>query len=315
MKLIKISLGVIFLSLVILAIAFWTPDTSFEQMRQKYAAAPSKFVELGNGDRLHYRDQGSVNKPVLVLIHGTSASLHTWQPLVRSIGDRFRMISLDLPGHGLTGANAERDYSRKAMISSVWRLLDHLNIQSATLVGNSLGGAVAWESALDNPERVNSLILLAPSGAPRKTKSKSNIGFKILRTSLGQALMKKISPRSIIAASLQQTVAVPEIVTEEMIDRYWELLRLPGNRQAMIDLANTPRDQHAWKKLSTISAPTLVIWGEQDQVLPVTMIVTFDSEMQDVRVERLKNIGHLPMEEAVKDVSDRIIGFCESKDC
>jgi len=127
--------------------------------------------------------------------------------------------------------------------------------------------------------------------------------------------MKKISPRSIIAASLHQTVAVPEIVTEGMIDRYWELLRLPGNRQAMIDLANTPRDKHAWKKLSTISAPTLVIWGEQDQVLPVTMIVTFDSELQNVRVERLRNVGHLPMEEAVKEVSDQIIGFCESNDC
>jgi len=315
MKLIKISLGVILLMLVILTIVFWTPDTSFEQMTQKYAVSPSNFIELENGDRLHYRDQGSVNESVLVLIHGTSASLHTWQPLIESIGHRFRMISLDLPGHGFTGSNARRDYSRKAMVSSIWRLLDHLNIRSATLVGNSLGGAVAWESALDSPERVNSLILLAPSGAPKKTESKSNIGFKILRTSLGQALMKKISPRSIIAASLHQTVAVPEIVTEGMIDRYWELLRLPGNRQAMIDLANTPRDKHAWKKLSTISAPTLVIWGEQDQVLPVTMIVTFDSELQNVRVERLRNVGHLPMEEAVKEVSDQIIGFCESNDC
>jgi len=315
MKILKFCFAGIAILIVALTLIFWTPDTSFEDMKLKYGGETSQYLNLADGNRLHFRDQGTPDKPALVFIHGTSASLHTWEPLIRALGNKYRLISFDLPGHGLTGANKDRDYSRQAMVSSVWRLLDHLEVSSATLVGNSLGGAVAWAGALDQPERIKSLILLAPSGAPRNAPSKSNIGFKILRTSIGQAVMKKISPRSIIKTSLYQTVAVPEIVTEEMVDRYWELLRLAGNRQAMIDLANTSRDKHAWKQLSSITVPTLIVWGEEDEVLPVTMIVTFDNEIEDARVLRLKNVGHLPMEEAVKKVSESIIGFCASIDC
>jgi len=316
MKLLKISIALCALVIAVLALIFWTPDTRFDDMKRKYGDGASQFIDLGGVDRLHYRDQGNMDAAeTLVFIHGTSASLHTWEPLIASLGDRYRMISLDLPGHGLTGENIGRNYSREKMVSSIWILLDHLNIASATLVGSSLGGSIAWASALEKPERVNSLVLLAPSGAPRTTASKSNIGFKILKTSLGQALMKKIFPRSIIEASLLQTVVVPEIVTDEMVDRYWELLRLKGNRQAMIDLANTPRDKHAWKRFSSIIAPTLIIWGEEDPVLPVTMVVTFDREIGNVRVIRLKDVGHIPMEEAVEEVSDRIVDFCASFDC
>ncbi|MGK0376040.1 MAG: pimeloyl-ACP methyl ester carboxylesterase [Arenicella sp.] len=319
MKIIKrLFLGItltLIAALTVLAVVFWTPDTSFDEMKLKYASEASQFIELANGDRIHFRDQGAINKPALVLIHGTSASLHTWQPLVDSLSDRYRLISLDLPGHGLTGANAERDYSRQAMVRAIWQVLDHLDIQSATLVGNSLGGAVAWASALDNPERVEALILLAPSGAPRTSVSKSNIGFKILASSVGQALMKKITPRSIIQVSLVQTVAVPEVVTEQMVDRYWQLLRMQGNRQAMIDLANTPRDEKAWTKFSSIKAPTLVIWGEQDGVLPVTMVTTFENQIKNARVITLENVGHLPMEEAVNQVSAQIVDFCDTFNC
>ena len=100
-----------------------------------------------------------------------------------------------------------------------------------------------------------------------------------------------------------------------MVDRYWELLRLSGNRQALIDLANTPRDPHAWEKLSRISVPSLVIWGEEDGLLPATMAATFDREINDIRSVMLKNIGHLPMEEAVNNVADRIIAFCMASGC
>jgi pimeloyl-ACP methyl ester carboxylesterase len=299
----------------ILAVVFWTPDTTFEDMKLKYANQASQFIEFHNGDRIHFRDQGAADKAALVLIHGTGASLHTWEPLIERLGDRYRLVSLDLPAHGLTGSNADRDYSHQAMVESIWRVLDHLDILSATMVGNSLGGAIAWASALDRPEKIKALILIAPSGAPRLIASKSNIGFKIMRTSIGRALMKKITPRSIIKASLQQTVAVPEIVTEQMVDRYWELLRMQGNRQAMIDLANTPKDNDAWTGLSNIGVPTLVIWGERDGVLPVTMNITFNNEIEGAKVVVLENIGHLPMEEAVDEVSKQVIGFCNTVDC
>ena len=221
MKIIKISFLLLLASIVLLSIVFWTPDTSFEDMRGKYGGGSSQFLTMDNGSRIHFRDQGDPAAKVLLFIHGISASLHTWEPLISQLGSGYRFVSLDLPGHGLTGVNPERDYSRKAMVNAVWAVMDHLGIEKASLVGNSLGGAVAWSSALDKPQRVKSLVLIAPSGAPRQKASQSNIGFKILRTELGQMLMKKVSPRFIIKKSLLQTVAKPEIVNELMVDRYW----------------------------------------------------------------------------------------------
>ena len=313
--LLKRCILVLAVSLGALTSLLWAPDTAFDDMRLKYGGGASQFLVLASGDRVHYRDQGGSGGGVLIFIHGTSASLHTWEPLIERLGDRYRLISLDLPGHGLTGANVARDYSQEAMVSSLWSLMDHLSITTATLVGNSLGGSVAWHAALDRPKRVRSLVLLAPSGAPNTTAVKSNLGFKLLDTSLGQAVLKKITPRAVVETSLLQTVVSPHIVTEAMVDRYWELLRLSGNRQALIDLANTPRDPHAWEKLSRISVPSLVIWGEEDGLLPATMAATFDREINDIRLVMLKNIGHLPMEEAVNNVADRIIAFCMASDC
>ncbi len=315
MKIIKIALLSLVASIILLLIAFWTPDTSFEDMRDKYGGGSSQFLTMDNGSRIHFRDQGDPTDKVLLFVHGTSASLHTWEPLISHLGSGYRFVSLDLPGHGLTGVNPERNYSRKAMVSAIWAVMDHLGIEQASLVGNSLGGAVAWSSALDKPQRVKSLVLIAPSGAPRQKASQSNIGFKILQTKLGQMLMKKVSPRFIIKKSLLQTVARPEIVNEPMVDRYWELLRMRGNRQAMIDLANTPRNSDAWQRLKAIDQTTLVIWGDADGLLPVTMSDVFERELPNVKVQRLKNIGHLPMEEAVLDVSKSISIFCMINSC
>lgn len=315
MTLFKRCILILVVSLGALTGLFWTPDTAFDDMRIKYGGGNSQFLALENGDRLHYRDQGGSGGDVLIFIHGTSASLHTWEPLIERLGDRYRLISLDLPGHGLTGVNAARDYSREAMVFSIWSLMDHLSITAATLVGNSLGGSIAWRAALDRPERVRSLVLLAPSGAPNTTAAKSNLGFKLLGSSFGQAVLQKVTPRMVIETSLRQTVANADIVTEAMVDRYWELLRLSGNRQALIDLANTPRDPHGWKKLSRINVPSLLIWGEEDGLLPATMAATFDREINNMRLVMLKNIGHLPMEEAVDEVSDRIVNFCMATGC
>lgn len=315
MKILKIIFVAAVSLLVCATLALWTPDTSPQAMQQKYGGEPSQFVELSNGDVVHYRDQGLRSGPVLVLIHGTSASLHTWEPMVEALKGQFRLISYDLPGHGLSGSTQDADYSSMAMVQSTWNLMAQLNIDSATLVGNSLGGSIAWRAALDDPDRVKSLILLAPSGAPRVSVAKSNIGFKILRTSLGQALMKKITPRFIIKKSLLQTVVDPAIVDEATVDRYWELLRMQGNRQAMIDLAKTPRPSDDWRRLSEIKFPALVVWGKQDDVLPMDMADTFSSELASATLHLLDDVGHLPMEEATVDVVALIQDFCQNSGC
>ncbi|RBP48358.1 alpha/beta fold hydrolase [Arenicella xantha] len=315
MKIVRISVFTLVLLLIATVALLWTPDTTREQMTNLYANSASRFVDLPSGDRIHYRDQGLRAGPTLLMIHGTSASLHTWEPLIEQLQDRFRLISLDLPGHGLTGANQARDYSPAAMIDAVWSVMDHLQVPDAVLVGNSLGGRIAWQAALSDSSRVKSLVLLAPSGAPRTTQSQSNIGFKLLASSFGQALMKRITPRFIIERSLQQSVYEPSLISPDMVDRYWQLLRMNGNRQAMIDLARQPRDHKKWRELKGVSIPALIIWGQDDGVLPIEMAATFEHELPEVSVVRLDNVGHLPMEEAVSRVAHEIGLFCTANSC
>ena len=302
-------------AVISLGIAFWTPDTTYSEMRAKYGGAPSQFLELGEVGRVHFRDQGLRSGRTIVLVHGTSASLHTWEPLVAKLKNEFRLVSFDLPGHGLTGENKQRDYSHAAMYGVIWRLMDHLEIDSATLAGNSLGGAVAWLAALDRPEKVDALILLAPSGAPSDIKAKSNIGFKIMKTAWGKVLMTKITPRFLVMKSLLQTVENKEIINDAVVDRYWELLRMKGNRQAMVDLAQIPRVVADRQLLSKVSQPTLIVWGREDGLLPFQMSVIFSNEIANSHLVALDNIGHIPMEEDVDSVSREILEFCVKRKC
>lgn len=313
MKILKIVLLLI-LCLLLLVVAYaWTPDTSFDDMREKYANEQSQFIQLVNNDRIHYRDQGDKSAPVLILIHGTSSSLHTWEPLIGRLKDSYRLVSFDLPGHGLSGAQSDRDYSMSKYVKTVERVMDKLMIEKATLVGNSLGGAVAWEGGLALPDRIESLVLIAPSGAPRIVASKSNIGFKLLSSPIGPFLVKKFTPRMIIKTSLQQTVHDQSLVTEPMVDRYWELLRMEGNRQAMLDLAKTPRRGNTLDVLTEVRQPALIIWGAQDNLLTVDMAKFFESKLSNSRLKVLKDVGHLPMEESVTSVSGFIHDFIANR--
>ncbi len=317
-KVIK-TFTIFFASLLLMSalvlVLFWSPDLEKSAITEKYSYKDSLFLALNADNQIHYRDIGNKSAPTLVLIHGTSSSLHTWEPIADKLKENFRLVMLDLPGHGLTGASTDRDYSRRAFVKSILSVLDHLNIASATLVGNSLGGAVSWQAALEASDRVDSLILLAPAGAKRNQPSKSNIGFKILANGLGQRLLKKITPRFIIERSLIQTVKDKNLVTDKMVTRYWELLKMKGNRQAMIDLVKSKQDSGNLALSEPLSTPALIIWGQNDELLPVDMIRQFEKVLIDNQSHILPNIGHLPQEEAVDTVAELILTFCQHNQC
>jgi len=307
-KLKTFFLGMLLLVCLLVAWA-WTPSIEFDAMQQKYTNEHSKFIISEEGDLLHYRDQGKRSAPVLIFIHGTGDSLHTWEPLITRLEARYSLISLDLPGHGLTGAQSNRDYSMSTFVGAVIGLMDELSIKQAHLVGNSLGGAVAWETSLAASERVKSLVLLAPSGAPKKSGSKSNIGFKLLQSPIGPFLVKRFTPRFVIEQSLLQTVVDPSLVNSQMVDRYWEMLCLKGNRQAMLDLFRTSRNPESWRRLSSIKQATLIVWGSEDNLLNPEMADVFKQNIENSELRILPNVGHLPMLESPEALFDLISEF------
>ncbi|MBY4636122.1 alpha/beta hydrolase [Sphingopyxis sp. XHP0097] len=289
-----------------------TPDTDREAMIAKYGGPDAAFAAGPAGQRIHYRDQGKRDGPVIILLHGSNASLHTWGPMVARLGADYRVVTLDLPGHGLTGATPDRDYGAAGMMAAVDVVAAKLSLDRFILGGNSMGGWVAWRYALARPENVEALLLLDASGMPLRKGEKppeSNIGFRILEYPLGRWLATRITPRALVEQSLRGSVSEEAFIDEAMIDRYWELLRFPGNREATVIRARTDREAHMAAKAGDIAVPTLILFGSEDRLINSTAAQSFAERIAGSEVVLLEGIGHLPMEEAPDRTAAAIADF------
>lgn len=288
-----------FLALGTLAIGvFGDRDIPPEVLVRRYANPASQFLELDSGTVAHVRDQGNPDGEVLVLVHGSNASLHTWEPWVAILGDDFRLISMDLPGHGLTGRSVEDDYSIAAMSAFVDEVTLELGVQRFHLAGNSLGGRIAWIYALDHPQRLDRLILIDAGGHPDEDGEEEGLGFRLARMPIVGRLMQFVTPRSVIEKTLQAAFADPALVTDAMVTRYHELLLREGSREASAKRFRLPVETERVKELPRIRNPTLILWGEQDRLVPVADAHQFAQVIPNSRVRIYADVGHIPMEEA-----------------
>jgi pimeloyl-ACP methyl ester carboxylesterase len=314
-----VSIVVIILaSLVIAFNVLKTPDTDPEEMRAKYGGPASQFLEVSPGFTVHFRDQGPRGAPALLLLHGSNASLHTWEPWVERLSDRYRVVTLDLQGHGLTGPHAEGCYSSACMADTVEAVRSSLGLERIAVGGNSMGGRVAISWALANPDHVAAVILVNSAGAPRPEAGtapspggRTPTGFSIARTPILRDLAAAITPRALIARSLEGTVVVKEpAANPEAVDRYWELLRYPGNRKATIERFATPTTRVTPLELKPLrDMPVLILWGADDPLFPEEAARRFADALPDARLALLPGVGHLPQEEAPDESVDALSRF------
>lgn len=292
------------LLLGVLAAGFFflrTPDTDPAEMIVKYGGEKARFAQTPDGLRVHYRDAGNPDGDVIIFIHGTSSSLHTWQPLAERLGGKYRIISYDQPGHGLTGPAPDDDYSAHGMMKALDAVAAAAGVDTFTIAGNSMGGWVAWRYALENPDRIEALILLDAAGAPLLEGEEPpplNLGFRLMKVKWLRPLLEQITPRSLVERSVYDTVSVDAIVTDEMIDRYWELLRYPGNRRAAALRTDVDREPAMFDRIPEITAPVFIIWGAEDQLIYASAAQTFHDRLPNSDIFILNGVGHLPMEEA-----------------
>jgi pimeloyl-ACP methyl ester carboxylesterase len=303
-------LGILIAVLLIAGFAIgYTPDSDPAAMKAKYGSASSQFIDVGGGLKMHIRDEGKRDGPVLVLLHGSNASLQTWEPWVAQLGSTYRVISLDQIGHGLTGGNPTNDYSPKAFVDTLDAALTKIGVNKFALAGNSMGGGIAVHYALAHPEKLSALILVDAGGAPNSEPKSTPIGFKVARMPVIKELVRYITPRSIIEKSMHQTLANDEIIDERMIDRYWELLRYPGNREATgyrFAMTRIPFDAAV---LGKVAIPTLVMWGKEDQLIPVSAADWFTHAIPGAKEIIYPGIGHIPMEEAAAQSANDVDAF------
>lgn len=262
---------------------------------------------------VHYRVEGNPADTVpLLLIHGTGASLHTWDGWVDTLGLSRRIVRLDLPAFGLTGPTADGLYSAEMYRRVVVTLLDSLGIVKVDVAGNSLGGYIAWHMALHYPERVRKLVLIDAVGYPLE-QSEKPIAFRLAAVPVINQVFKYITPRSIVEQSLVNLYVDDAKVTPELVDRYFELALRPGNRQAFLDRArNIPMDT-AYTRIATLTHPTLILWGAEDYFVPISMARAFERDLPNDTLVIVPNTGHVPMEELPLETARIVMAFLEMK--
>ena len=304
-----ISLGIITALLAVLLISQATPDLPVDQLTDKYANGASKFLEI-DGILVHYRDEGQGHP--LLLLHGSGSSLHTWDGWVHELSSEFRLIRLDLPGFGLTGPRPDNDYSPQRYVSLLTSLLNHLNLDTCAIAGNSFGGEIAWVYALTHPHRINKLILIDAAGYPLESFPTA---FQLARIPVLNRALTFITPRSLVAKSLLQVYYDDNKVTEELIERHYDLTRRAGNRDALIARAQSLHENRA-QQIESIQTPTLILWGEQDLWTPVEHGRRFHRDLLNSRLIIYDEAGHVPMEElpekTARDAREFLLGQEES---
>lgn len=297
----KIGFGLIGILLLLAGYSFinYAPDKTLEELKKTWAYDNSQFLEM-DGMSVHYRINGE-GAPI-VLVHGTAASLHTWEEWTKVLEKEFKVISLDLPAFGLTGPNPERIYNLEFYASFLDKFLGKLGIEKFSLAGNSLGGAIGWKYATLFPQKLNSIILIDPAGYPRNRKSP--LAFRLAQNKIASKFLLSITPKSLFKKSILDVYHNDELVTDELIQRYYELYLRAGNRQAFVDRVNAIKEsEHSI--IASVNTPTLIMWGKEDAWIPVEDATKFKNDIKNSEMIIYENLGHVPMEEApLKTVKD-----------
>lgn len=274
----------------------WAPDRPVDSLKARWAPPPSQFISL-QGMQVHLRDEGPRDdaEPI-VLIHGTSSSLHTWDGWADALKAQRRVIRMDLPAFGLTGPNPEHHYSQDVYVAFVKAVMDELKVSKAIVAGNSLGGEIAWMLAVRHPERVSRLVLvdaggyvIPPDGMP--------IAFKMAQYPILKPMVGNTLPRGMVESSVRSVYGKAEKVTPELIDRYYELALREGNRLALFDRFRDASHGRYAAEIKQVKQPTLILWGMQDRLIPPTHGQRFKADIKGSQMVTFDDLGHVPQEE------------------
>lgn len=265
-----------------------------KDLERKYTTRESRWLEI-DGLRIHYRDVGE-GHPV-VLVHGIMSSLHTWDGWTAELRRNYRVISLDVPSYGLTGALPDHlEYSDETLLSLFSQFVDELELERFSIAGNSLGGYLAALYAAQNPQRVERLILLDPIGYPQETPWVFDMATLPGISTLGRF----IAPPFLVTMNVRDVYGDSTRLTQENLARYIHMSQRPGAKSAymttMVELKKRS-SREVPLPFYRIKAPTLLMWGEADRWVPVELAERWKADIPHLQLITYPGVGHVPMEE------------------
>ncbi|MFZ5569267.1 MAG: wax ester/triacylglycerol synthase family O-acyltransferase [Thermodesulfobacteriota bacterium] len=276
------------------ALSLGIRSLSFDELSRRYTADHSKFIDI-NGTRAHYCDQGS--GPVVLLLHGILSSLHTWDDWAALLSPHYRLIRLDLPGFGLTTRLKGAPCSRDLFLDFLHQFIQTLGLGNIDIAGNSVGGYLAWNYALQFPENVNRLLLIDAVGYPQDLPGI----MKFINAPLIGDIAGVMSPRIFFEQSIRSIYGDKSKVSDEVVARCYDMAASAENRGAYVDVLRLLKNQCASTALCSgidrIQADTLLMWGAKDPWVPVKMVKHWERDLPSSRTIIYDGVGHMPMEE------------------
>jgi len=308
------AFGILLMLTALVVTLTHAPDRSVDSLVTRWAPPPSDFMYV-RGQFVHFRDEGPRDDPApLVLLHGTAASLHTWQGWAGALRGRKRVITFDLPGFGLTGPFTGEyprdDYRADNLARFTLDVLDALHVQRFDIGGNSLGGEVAWRVAAAAPARVERLILVDATGyafVPERIP----VGFQVARVPVFNRISEYLTPRTLVEDSIKDVYGDPSRVTGALVDRYFEMMTREGNRHALNMRMQVIANDIASDRIKTLKLPTLILWGAQDHLVPPVNAERFHHDIAGSRLVVFPGLGHVPMEEDAQGTVAPVKAFLE----
>lgn len=285
----------------------WHDDISPRELAPRYTYSDSRFITVDGMD-VHCRITGKGES--VLLLHNAQSSLHTWAGWTEALSRKYRVISVDLPGFGLTGPHPRGSYSAFMYAGFIDSLVAKLELKKFHLAGNGLGAQIAWFYAADHPEHLNKLILLDPPGfEPRSTPWI----VWLAHTPVLNGVMTRITPRSFIEIMLEEVYADQALVTDSLVQRHFELLLRAGNRQAFIDRASVSENRPPVDIIERITTPTLILWGAEDARISPEFAYEFHRRIRGSVLRIYRNTGHWPQEENPQQTVQDVMAFLEGK--
>lgn len=293
--LLRILGALILIAVLAIAVFVFLTRSGAPDQPAELPTGADRYVEAA-GQTWRVREEGPAGAPALVLIHGFSHSLETWDAWAEDLSRDYRVIRFDLPGHGLTGARDDGAYSVADTVTQVAALLDAAAPERFVLGGSSLGGLVSWRYAADHPDRVEGLVLVSPGGFPIHgvTDEPAPIPLPV-------RLYLNTAPEVGVRAATRSLYADPSKVTDAQIARIRAMMTAPGVQDALLQRLERFTLPDPEPDLARVTAPALLLWGAADVMVPVAHAARFEAVMPDARVVILENAGHMPMEEAPED--------------
>lgn len=265
-----------------------------EQADELYTSYKSKFIII-DGLRIHYRDEG-MGTPI-VLLHGFAASLHLWNDWVDELSKKYRVVTIDLPGFGLSDSPPKGKIDVLHYLGYIRELLLDLNITNCHMVGNSFGGWLTWEFALAYPKLIDKIVLISAAGYfTENTKPKT---VELASKPFFLRILKTGVPRFVVKRILGNSYGDKKKITEYEVNRYYGLINREGNLMSLFKIASQNVNLDV-KRIKKIKNNTLIMWGTLDAIIPITDGFKFNKDIKKSKLVVYKGVGHIPQVEVAQ---------------